>query len=118
MAKTNYSISQNIFSHNSGLLEGGALKWLGLFIPEIDKSNQFIENKAIYGCDVAAFPIRLRIIVNQYIYDSYSSRYFDSNFMNQSILLTNASSGQQFPYFFNLQLFDIYDNPVFINSGS
>ena len=90
---------------------------MGLFVPLIHQSNIFIENEAIYGNDIAAFPIRLSIIINSTINESNNSVYFDSNIMNQFIFLVNVSNGQPVPYSLKLQLYDIYGALVFINSG-
>jgi len=53
----NILISSNIFNSNVAFTEGGAVKWNDENPTFID--NTFLNNSALYGADIASFPIRI-----------------------------------------------------------
>ena len=112
--ETNYYFFNNIFISNEASEEGGAIKWSSSK-PFIDISNIFVENTAQYGDDLASFPIKLRLIV--YTDKTMSSLVFDSNSLNESLILNNVSSGNPIQYVLLVQMVDVYENIVTINEG-
>lgn len=53
------NISKSIFEKNQAQSEGGAIKWIGT--QPILSNNQFLENYAIYGKDLASeYPVKMK----------------------------------------------------------
>ena len=108
----NTTLINNIFESNTGIKQGGAIQWKGSK-PYIDyTSNIFIGNQALYGINIASFPIRMNLMV--YEIDS-NVLIFQTNDLNTSLILPHIQSGKQIPYLLMIQLFDIYDNFVNLN---
>ena len=84
-------------------------------MPVVDASNVFIENQAVYGANIASFPIRLNLIVKSSKNITISE--FQTRYLNESIFILNISSGYKIPYNFVVQLLDVYDNLVQIEEG-
>ena len=54
-------IQNNKFSSNQAEIEGGAIKYI-MKRPKIDqKSNVFDKNSALYGDDIASYPLRIKL---------------------------------------------------------
>ena len=114
-------ISNNTFSNNKAIIEGGAIKWndeMPLF-----SDNLFFNNSAIYGENIASFPIR--IIIKLYnSSDSNLNITFPKNdeilWQNNlsNIFLQNISSGNIIPYILQSQVLDVYGKIVNLDEGS
>lgn len=115
------NISFSNFVNNKALIEGGAIKW------NDEKpycfNNTFINNSAIYGENIASFP--LRMILNYFDKKEFSeSKYTapkkDEILLNKSekiITLTNISSGNSIPFVLEFILVDVYGKIVNLNQG-
>ena len=106
----NVIITNNIFDSNTAIKQGGAIKWTGSQ-PLIDNSNYFFNNNAIYGRNIATFPIRLNLIV--YNRTDYSNLF--QTIDTPAIL--NISSGNKLPYILSVGMIDVYGNAVIRDSG-
>ena len=53
------NITDNIFINNSAVLEGGAIKWNDEM--PIISNNTFENNTAVYGDNIASFPLRISL---------------------------------------------------------
>ena len=67
-------IKDNIFANNFALLEGGAIKWNDEM--PIISNNTFWNNIAVYGENIASFP--LRISLKNYETKNYSFKIINS----------------------------------------
>lgn len=97
------------FIQNNAYLEGGAIKW-NSFIPDIGENNTFKNNKAKYGNNIAAFPIRMKVFLV-----SGENRTILNNFkinQNDIPLIQNVSSGNNFPFNITIEVVDYYDQIV------
>lgn len=103
-------ISKNIFKNNYAEIEGGAIKWNDEK-PEL-LNNTFLNNSAIYGKDVASFPIR--IIVKSYLYREEKQIFLPKMdevlwpFDNNSSIFNNISTGNSIPYILQIIYLDTY----------
>jgi len=115
------NISDNTFVNNTALIEGGAIKWndeMPFFL-----NNLFLNNSAIYGDNIACFPIR--IILNIYDKSNYSIENitFPQNDdilwpnNNENVSITNISSGNPIPYILQFQTLDVYGKIVNLDGG-
>ena len=106
----NVIITNNIFDSNTAFKQGGAIKWTGSQ-PLIDNSNYFFNNNAIYGQNIATFPIRLNWIV----FNRTDYSYFYQS--NDTHSIANISSGNKLPYILSVQMIDVYGKVVITDSG-
>lgn len=95
-------LENNVFLENIADSEGGPIKWEGIQ-PNIDK-NAFINNSAIYGDIVAAFPFKL-----QMSYSPYTQSICDkiSNECYQSVL--DIASGSVLNFSLDFLVKDVYN---------
>ena len=99
-------ILNNIFFNNKAFNDGGALKWMGLQ-PIIESNNEFQNNTAMYGENIASYGVRLRLD----IYENNSLLFSTLN--NKEIInLKNISSGNKIQYKLIFYIIDVYDNIV------
>lgn len=115
-------ISSNIFQYNKAIKEGGAVKWSdeqpSFF------NNSFENNSAVYGEDIASFPIRM--ILNFFNKSNFSaSNYLPPdknkilwNTTYSKISLSNISSGNSIQFVLEFILLDVYGKIVNLNEGS
>lgn len=120
---TNILIYNNTFEENEAEIQGGAIKW-DESLPEINKkTNIYINNKALYGEDVASYPIRLQLIysiLNQNLSSTvfnYFEQVYDSLKNKSTLEIMNISSGNDFHCSFNFFLLDYYGNVVKLSKG-
>ena len=112
-------IIDNIFVNNSAEIEGGAIKWsdeMPYFL-----NNTYINNSAIYGKNIASFPIR--IILNVYNKTSQNKVNLSRieailwSINRTNIPLSDISSGNSIPYILQFELLDVYGKIVNLNEG-
>lgn len=104
------TISENIFKNNFAEIEGGAIKW------NDEKpfllNNTFLNNYAIYGKDVASFPIRM--MIKSYLSGEENKIFLPQTdeilwpFENNNIIFNNISTGNSIPYIFQIIYLDTY----------
>ena len=104
-----------MFILNSAGEEGGAIKWGGL-IPN-SSFNQFISNKAVYGENIAAYPMKIGLIIQKKSQDSFcvENEISSINNNNNNEFLYNldcVSSGNIANYILQIKILDIYSNVV------
>lgn len=87
------NISQSVFINNSATSQGGAIKY-DVFRPYL-QDNIFTNNTALYGPDIASYPIKVKFVNN------------DSDKME----FVNVASGIQADQIFSLGLYD-HDNQI------
>lgn len=87
------NISQSVFINNSATFQGGAIKY-DVFRPFL-QDNIFLNNTALYGPDIASYPIKVKFVNN------------DSDKME----LINVGSGIQADQIFSMGLYD-HDNQI------
>ena len=120
----NINIYDNVFENNTAKIDGGAIMWSDES-PDLC-NNTFINNSAIYGENIASFPIR--IILN--IYNGTSDDGSNSNVIfpqkddilwnntrETMLLLDNISSGNIIPYVLQFQVLDTYGKIVNLDNG-
>ena len=56
-----YYVFNNTFTKNSASFDGGAIKWIDIE-PYNWTNNTYNENSAVYGNEIASFPITLQRI--------------------------------------------------------
>lgn len=78
-------INDNTFLNNMAFQEGGAIKWIGE-TPTFS-NNVFFNNSAIYGANIASFPIRMTLR----IYNSDDSENIDSPGLDENLMKQNFS---------------------------
>ena len=100
-------LTNNSFISNWALQDGGAIKWT-FCEPYYFGFNNFTSNVAIYGKDVASFPIRMELK----IFGEDGSNVFDQTNSSDFPTLQNLVSGQNINYTFTLDFVDLYNNPV------
>ena len=59
-----YYIDSNTFINNTAHISGGAIKWDDV-LPYNLTTNIFDQNSAVYGTDIASYPIKLEMIDNE-----------------------------------------------------
>lgn len=112
-------IENNYFDSNCAVLQGGAIMWAN-YKPIIN-NNEFNNNSAEYGSDIAAYPIRLAVDI--YNKSQFSSKLINEsniilkNYQNKTLLLQNISSGNDVPFVIVVKVFDVYNHIVALNSG-
>ena len=114
------NIFNNTFSSNKATIEGGAIKWndeMPVFL-----NNKFVNNSAIYGENIASFPIR---IITK-IYDSNDPNItiefpkineilWPNNYSN--LTMPNISSGNYVPYILQFLILDVYGKIMNLDGG-
>ena len=112
-------IIDNIFMNNSAGLEGGAIKWsdeMPYFL-----NNTYMNNSAIYGEDIASFPIRIILsIYNKTLVKSVNLSRTDAILwaVNRSnISLQNISSGNSIAYILHFEILDVYGKIMNLDGG-
>ena len=101
---------RNQFISNKAIEEGGAIKWGGV-IPN-SSENIFINNTAIYGGDIAAYPMKIGLEINITSEDGYCDvSSFDENSLFYSNLAC-VSSGNVGNFVLTIKILDIYSNIV------
>ena len=114
------NIVNNTFSNNTATIEGGALKWNDEM--PIILNNIFLNNSAIYGANIACFPIR--IIAK--LYNSSDPNITITFPKNDEVLwpnnntnntLQNISSGNTIPYTLQFMILDVYEKIVNLDGG-
>ena len=106
-------IYNNTFKNNIAYIEGGAIKWNNS--DSFIKDNTFINNKAMYGKDIAAFPFRISLIA--YMKDGNNEVYYDSKTNETELILDNLTSGNEIPYILRFEIRDIYDEIITLNNS-
>lgn len=76
-------------------------------LPSFLNDNTYQSNKAIYGPNIAAFPLKLSLN----LYDKQGNFICNDNLSN-NINLTNIQSGGLLPYVLNFELLDYYNQIV------
>ena len=101
-SQTEIRFDNNIFKRNKAALEGGSIKW-NQKMPKIEGNNIFQNNDALYGSDIASYPIRNRIqlIIN----NSFVTT-------KNSVNLANIASGSTIETKIQFELIDVYNNVV------
>ena len=116
------NIRNNTFTNNEATVEGGAIKWNDEMPTFLD--NIFSNNSAIYGKNIASFPIRM--IVKLYnssdpndtiILPQTDEILWKNNQYNVSINLVNISSGNLIPYILQFEILDVYGKIVNLDEG-
>ena len=116
------NIGNNTFTNNEAKIEGGAIKWndeMPLFI-----NNLFLNNTAIYGKNIACFPIRMIVKVynssdpnDTIILPQTDEILWQNNQSNVTITLVNISSGNTIPYLLQFEILDAYGKIVNLDEG-
>ena len=107
------NISRSLLKQNNASTEGGAIKWTHNK-PFIDKFTIFENNLAVYGKNLAGFPIRMRVIFNSKI---TNQTFYDSFLQNSINILNFQSSGNPLDQNILLSLVDIYNQTVISSSS-
>ena len=102
------TIRQSKFYKNEGLMEGGAIAWLGKS-PNIEKNNYYSMNKAVYGNNISSYAIKLQIEIFE---RKEGQNIFSSKINDSIVMLKDVSSGNLLPYQINVFVTDVYDQIV------
>lgn len=112
-------IENNTFANNKAMIEGGAIKWndeMPLFL-----NNIFFNNSAIYGENIASFPIRIIAKLYNSSDPNVTIRFPQKDDIlypnNYSNTLQNISSGNTIPYILQFQILDVYGKIVNLDEG-
>ena len=98
--KCSVKVSKNEFRHNTAAQSGGAIQWLET-VP-VFTDNTYESNLAIYGPDIASYPIILAPVS-----DSWSLLpYEDNSTVPIALTLPSFISGQEYQQTIRLGLFD------------
>ena len=100
-------LTSNSFISNLASKDGGAIKWT-YCEPYLFGFNKFLSNAAVYGNDIASFPIRIELK----ILENDGTNIFDSMSSNQFPKIENLSSGNNINYTLVFEFIDLYHNPV------
>ena len=100
-------ILNNTFSNNKAIIEGGGIKWndeMPLLL-----GNLFLNNSAIYGEDIACFPIRIILKFYNSSDPNINIPFPKTNEIlwqnnNSLISLQNISSGNMIPYILQFEI--------------
>lgn len=95
-------LHDNLFIENIAESEGGAIKWEGVQ-PKIE-NNTFINNTAIYGDNVAAFPFRLHMS-----YSPYTETICNKTSNECYFSFANIASGSVLNFSLEFLVKDIYN---------
>lgn len=113
-------IFNNSFLNNKAFIEGGAIKWNDEM--PILLNNYFSNNSAIYGENIASFPIRIiaKLYNSSDLNKEVASPQKDevlwpNNYSCYS--LPNISSGNNIPYILQFLLLDVYGRIVNLDGG-
>lgn len=82
------------------------MKWIGLQ-PILESNNDFKNNTAIYGENIASYGVKLRLD----IYEN-NSLFFSTLNSKETIYLKNISSGNKIQYKLIFYIIDVYNNTV------
>lgn len=93
-------IRRNIFIGNIAV-EGGAIQWF-YNLPNIEENNLYYSNDAVYGANIAAFPLKMLVEIVS---------LSDKNRTNV-VRLENVQSGASLNYQINVLIIDFYNNTV------
>ena len=99
-------LTSNSFISNLASKDGGAIKWT-YCEPYLFGFNKFLSNAAVYGNDIASFPIRVELK----ILDENGTNVFDS-MSSKFPIFENLASGNNINYTLILKFVDLYHNPV------
>lgn len=99
------NITNNKFIKNIAYREGGAIKW-NQKMPIIDNTNIFQSNQAVYGSNIASYPIRNRIKI---IRENETEILHSSK---EEIKLDNIASGSEIDFSILVEVVDLYGNIV------
>lgn len=111
---TTVLVRSNNFLSNTAEMEGGAIKW-SENKPFIEDDNLFKNNSALYGNDIASYPIRLMVQTFNKT-DSKENRSL-SPFTTDMVTLQNIVSGVEIPYGLKITILDFYDKIVNLDGG-
>lgn len=111
---TNTLVRNNKFMTNIAKIEGGAIKW-SENKPIIEEDNVFINNSAIYGKDIASYPIRM--IVEFYNKTNSDKDVSATKFTNNNLVLENIVTGVEIPYDLTIKIVDSYNKIVNLDGG-
>ena len=106
----NFLFVSNLFLNNQANSEGGAIKWQGS-MPYL-KNNNFSNNVAVYGNDIATIPLKIRMKI------SLKNPKFDCDFSKDLSEIYNisnfycVSSGIALNYLLHFEILDVYSNIV------
>jgi predicted outer membrane repeat protein len=106
------TISNNTFVRNSAEVKGGAIYWADYF--PIINNNYMRDNSAVYGDDVASFPIKLVMMSKNNTF----ANYLNSEAVPLVASLDNVGSGHVLEQTLKFGLVDHYDHIVSIDNLS
>lgn len=101
-----FTIQNSLFKKNMAKIEGGAIKYES--DPVITIDCVFEENIAVYGKNLANYPIRMgfQILKKNYNVDNNFELIFDSEKEKEFFIFDNIISGETFDYKIEVQLYD------------
>jgi len=99
-------MQNNSFIENIAI-EGGAIQWIES-LPSLLEMNQYQSNNAIYGPNIAAFPLKISLTV----IDTEQNVYISDN-LTRILNLTEIQSGGALLYNLNFKLLDYYNQTIF-----
>lgn len=104
------NIENNRFSQNKAVYEGGAIKW-STFMPKVSSTNKFTDNLALYGENIASFPIQMNVYI-VFGEDKMNLSEFLSNENWNMPLIQNIASGQELQFNISVEVVDHYNQIV------
>lgn len=99
----------NSFVGNKAEIEGGAIKWIEIE-PIGLNTNFYQDNTAIYGNDIASFPVKIEME------NSFANYTCFNNSTNCYFSILNIASGSHLNFSLNFTIKDYY-NQVYTLSG-
>lgn len=101
------------FELNIANKDGGAIKWKEKK-PEIESTNMYLKNRAVFGPDIASYPIKMGLE----IYEKSSNNVAYSSKLSSNIAeLFNISAGNTIQYRIVVKILDYYDKLVYSQIG-
>ena len=101
-----YNISSSIFKKNFAFVEGGAIKYEE--DPFLNKNNTFEGNLAVYGNDIASYPIRFgfQIFMKNNSNNNLTLAYDSELNSKEYFIFDSIASGSNLDYKLEFQLYD------------
>ena len=101
-----YNISSSNFKNNFAFAEGGAIKYEE--DPFLNKNNTFEGNKAVYGSDIASYPIRFgfKILMKNNSNNNLTLVYDSEMNSKNYFIFDSIVSGSNLDYKLEFQLYD------------
>lgn len=107
LEKKGLYLINNTFINNIGKSEGGAIKWQG--IEPYLESNVFINNSAVYGNIIAAFPYIIEMSFTPQTHVACKNNLSDQCYLS----LSNIASGAILNFSFEFVLKDVYNQTCY-----